>query len=97
MSIYLQIVATLSGISPPSDLPTTTASSSTVSTVLQIVFAIAGALSLLMITISGLRFITAAGNADKTHRAREGVIFSLVGLAIAVTAEAIVTFVVNRL
>ena len=83
----------------PGNLPKvdTGNNSQTISTVLGIVFAIAGALALLMITVSGLRYITSAGNPEKTAKARNGIIYSLVGLAIAVSAEAIVAFVVNRL
>jgi hypothetical protein len=83
----------------PGDLPQvdTGNSSSTISTVLSIIFAIVGALSLLMITVSGLRYITSAGNPEKTSKAKNGIIYALVGLAIAVSAEAIVAFVVNRL
>jgi hypothetical protein len=83
----------------PGNLPNvdTGNNSQTITTVLSIVFGVAGALALLMITVSGLRYITSAGNPEKTAKARNGIIYSLVGLAIAISAEAIVTFIVNRL
>ena len=65
--------------------------------VLDIAFGIAGALAVLMITISGLRYITSAGNPEKTSRAKNGIVYSMVGLVIAIAAEAIVSFVGNRL
>ena len=64
--------------------------------VIGIVFGVAGALALLMITISGMRYITSAGNPEKTAKAKNGIIYSLVGLAIAIAAEAIVAFVLKR-
>jgi len=64
-------------------------------TILSIVLGIAGALALLMITVSGLRYITAAGNPEKVSKAKSGIVYSLVGLAVAISAEAIVYFVIN--
>lgn len=71
--------------------------SNVLGTLLSITFGIVGALSLLMITVSGLRYITSAGDPQKTAGAKNGIVYSLVGLIVAITAEAIVVFVVNRL
>lgn len=79
------------------NLPTPTADSSAIGTILGIAFGIIGALALLMITVSGLRYVLSAGNPQKTAQARDGIIYSLVGLTVAITAEAIVHFVVGRI
>jgi hypothetical protein len=81
----------------PGGLPTPEADSAMIKSVLKVVFAIIGALSLLMITVSGLNYITSAGEPDKASRAKNGIIFALIGLAIALAAEALVTFVVGNL
>jgi hypothetical protein len=78
-------------------LPHATADSGTVSTILGIVFGIVGALALLMITVSGLRYVLSAGDPEKIAKAKKGIIYALVGLALAISAEAIVSFVVDRL
>lgn len=65
--------------------------------VLSITFAVIGAFALLMITVSGLRYVLSAGDPQKTARAKDGIIYSLVGLAVAVAAESIVQLVLNRL
>lgn len=96
----IHIVAALSkvcGNSGSCGLPTAQANHTAIQNVLNIVFGLAGALSLLMITLSGFRYITSAGNPEKSNKAREGLIYSLVGLAICLSALAIVNFVVNRL
>jgi hypothetical protein len=84
------------GVSPGS-LPHPYADQNELSTIMSIVFGIIGALALLMITVSGLRYITAAGNPEKTAKAKDGIVYSLVGLTVAISAEAIVAFVVNKL
>jgi Type IV secretion system pilin len=71
--------------------------SGTIPTMISVVLGIAGALAVLMIVLSGLRYITAAGNPERISKAKNGIIYSLVGLAVAITAEAIVAFVANRL
>ena len=80
----------------PAGLPTPAANSNTLATILSIVFSIVGALALLMIVISGLRYILAGGDAQKTAGAKQGIVYALVGLAIALLAQAIVVFVVRR-
>ena|ERR1700722_1771972 len=99
VTFLLQIHNLAADISPisPGSLPHATADSGTVSTILQIVFGIIGALALLMITVSGLRYITSAGSPEQMGRAKNGIVYALVGLVVAITAEAIVTFVINRL
>jgi hypothetical protein len=81
----------------PINLPQASTSTDTIKTILGILFAVIGALSVLMITISGLRYIFSAGDAQKVSKAKEGIIYAVVGVAVAISAEAILAFVVNRL
>lgn len=81
----------------PGNLPQISADQSTITTISGIVFGVAGAFALLVITISGLRYITAAGNPEKVSKAKNGIIYSLIGLVVCISAEAIIAFVVNRL
>jgi hypothetical protein len=80
-----------------SSLPQASADSASIQTALQIVFGIIGALALLMITVSGLRYIVSSGDPQKTAQAKNGIIYALVGLTVAIFAEAIVLFVAGRL
>ena len=75
----------------------TNTNSSEIVVVLQVVFGIIGGLALLFITLSGLRYITAAGDPQRMQQAKEGIIYALVGIAIAISAEALVTFVLRGL
>jgi hypothetical protein len=86
-------------ISPvkPQGLPDVNANQSSIHTILSIAFITIGALAVLMIVISGLRYILAGGDTQRAAKAREGIVYALIGLVIAISAQAIVTFVVNRL
>lgn len=81
----------------PSGLPTTGANEASIATILSIVFGIIGALALLMVVLSGLRYITSDGDPQKASTAKSGIIYALVGLAVAVLAQSIVVFVIRRL
>lgn len=81
----------------PGQLPSTQATNSTIVNILNIALSILGALSLLVITISGLRYIASAGDPQKASSAKNGIIYALVGLAIAIMAESIVLFVGKKL
>ena len=50
-----------------------------------------------MIVISGYKFITANGEAAKVTSARNTLLYSVIGLAVALLAWAIVSFIVNRI
>ncbi|HXR49537.1 MAG TPA: hypothetical protein VN778_00715, partial [Verrucomicrobiae bacterium] len=58
--------------------------------ILTFVFAILGALSVLMIVIAGLRFVTGSSSPQEIAKARNTIVYALIGLLIALAAESIV-------
>jgi hypothetical protein len=95
MNELIQVVADLTKITP-GNLPQTTADRAHLVAIKNIVLSIIGAMSLLLIVVAGFRYVLSAGDPQKAAKARNGVIYALVGLVIAIAADAIVTFVVNR-
>ena len=77
-------------------LPVVDASSANLQTILRNVFGILAVVAVLFIVIAALKFITAQGNPQETAKARMTIIYALVGLVIAISAEVIVAFVLNR-
>lgn len=64
-----------------------------ISAFLPYVFGIAGFLSIIIIVISGIQFITSSGNPEAAASARNRLIFALIGLAIIILAFAILQIV----
>jgi len=62
---------------------------------LDIVFAIVGAIALLVITLAGSRIVASRGNPQAIAQARNAVIYAAVGLVVDIMAFTIVTFVLN--
>jgi hypothetical protein len=73
------------------------ANTSVLKKVLQIVFGIAGALALLIITIAGFRYVASAGDPQATAGAKNAIVYAIVGLLVAIFAEALVSFVAGNL
>lgn len=80
----------------PGELPVVQADTTSIKSILSIVFAIIGAFAFLSIVACGLKYITSAGDPQKASEAKNGIIYSLLGLVIALTAQAIVAFVVKQ-
>lgn len=67
-----------------------------VKTVVNVLLWVVGILSIIMIIFSGLRYITSSGDAAKTKAAQNTLIYSVVGLIVAILAWAIVKVVMDR-
>lgn len=58
---------------------------------------IAGAAAVIILLISGLRFITSSGDPEKVRSARVTATGALIGLAVIVLAKVLIDFVLNKL
>lgn len=79
------------------NLPKIAASSGQLQVVLQILFGVLAAIAVLMVTIAGLRFIFESSNPQETARARSTIIYAAIGLAVALSGETVVSFVLGNL
>ena len=96
MNLLYSLASSMASVINVAPLPSVE-TSTVIPTILSIVFGIVGALALLFITISGLRYITSAGDPQKAIQSRDGIVYALIGLAIAISAEAIVSFYVGKI
>ena len=64
-------------------------------TVINTMFFIIGALAVIMIIYSGTRYVTSAGNTTAVTSAKNTLMYSVVGLVVAIFAYAIVNWVVT--
>lgn len=58
---------------------------------------IVGVAALIVIIISGLQFVLATGDPSRIANARNALIYALIGIGVAIFAQVIVRFVVNKL
>lgn len=61
-----------------------------------IIYAV-GVVSVIIIIVGGIRYIASAGDPNGTKGAKDSILYALVGLVVALFAQALVAFVLSRL
>lgn len=64
---------------------------------LSLVFGVIGAASVIMVIYSGIQMTASAGDAAAVTKARNTLIYSIIGLILAISAYAIVNIVMNKI
>jgi uncharacterized membrane protein len=65
-------------------------------TVLIFLSAIVGAVAVIMLIVGGFRYITSGGNSENVTKAKNTIIYALIGLVIVALAQIVVQFVLNK-
>jgi hypothetical protein len=73
--------------------PTTNAE---LATILSIVFGILGAAAVVMVTIGGIQYAGSQGDPQGTAKAKNTIVYALVGVIIAIFAETIIKFTIGK-
>lgn len=58
---------------------------------------VAGAAAVIIIMLSGFRYINSSGDATKATQARNGIIYALVGLIVIISAQYIISLVMRKI
>ena len=69
---------------------------STIRTVIRTFQIIVGLISVIMIIVGGLRYITSGGESNSVKGAKNTILYAVIGLVVVAIAEAIVQFVLQR-
>jgi Type IV secretion system pilin len=78
-------------------LPNVAADQGFAKTVLAIVFGVAAAIAIVIIIVASFNLVKSQGNPEEISKAKKAIIFALIGLLVAISAELIVSFVIDRL
>jgi hypothetical protein len=63
---------------------------------INIITAIAGFVSVVMIVISGLQLVSSSGNSEKVSTARNTILYATIGLVVIALARIIVGFIISK-
>lgn len=77
------------------DVPQPMVNNDIFTTILQIVFGIAGGVALIVFMLAGLKYITSRGDPAAVAKAKNTILYAIIGLIVSVFAFTIVTFVVR--
>jgi len=79
------------------EIPHVEAGPTSLSTLLGLTFGTIAAVAVIIIVIQGVKFVTSQGDPQKSGDARKGIIYAIVGLVVALSAELVVRLVIGRL
>lgn len=95
--MWQQVLIFLAQFPQPKNLPQTTADASKIQTVSNILFGVIGAAAVLVISIAAFKFVVHQGEPAEMTKARNSIIYTVVGLVVALSAWTIVGFTIGRL
>ncbi|MEI7838519.1 MAG: hypothetical protein WCI37_01905 [bacterium] len=78
-------------------VPRVDASSNNLATIVQIVLGVIGSVAVLVIVIASIQLVLSGGNPQSVQRARETILWAVIGLVVVVSAYTIVTFFAGKL
>ena len=61
------------------------------------VFGVLAVVAVILLVIGGIQFMTSGGNSEQTNKAKNTILYALIGLAVAISAELIVAFILKRI
>lgn len=70
---------------------------SSIQNIINVLLYIVGVVAVIMIIVSGLRYIVSGGDSNAASSAKNGILYSVIGLVIAILAFGIVNFVIDAL
>lgn len=78
-------------------LPQVAAGENQLKNILSVVFGVIAAIAVITIMIAAINFATAGSDTDKISRSKKAIIYALVGLLIALSAEVVVLTVLGKI
>jgi hypothetical protein len=88
----------LAVIKAPDTLPNQGASSASgakIQALLQVIFIILGSTALLMVTFGAFKYVISQGEPQTVESAKNTILYAVIGLVVALSAWALVTYVLN--
>jgi hypothetical protein len=97
--MILRIYELIANVSIENDvnLPRTVLGENTVTSALQIVFGLAGAIAFLIVVLAGFQYVISQGNPQATNKAKDTILYAVIGLVISLSAVAIISFATGSL
>jgi hypothetical protein len=78
-------------------LPTSSANADTLKVALQLGFGVIGAIAVIYLMYAAFRFVRSQGEPQQIAQARMTILYAVIGLAVALSAELLVTYTLGRI
>lgn len=77
-------------------LPKNDASPDMLQRILSLALTIIGSVALLIVALAGFKYVTSRGDPQAVAKAKNAIIYALIGLIVTILAQVIVVFVINK-
>ena len=68
----------------------------TLTEIMQFIFGVIGVISIVMIMVGGFKYILSQGNPQETAKAKNTIMYAIIGLVLAASAFTLVSFLVEQ-
>ena len=68
----------------------------TINTIINVIIGVIGFVAVVVIILGGVQYTTSAGDPGKVKKAKDTILYGIIGLVVAILAYAIVNFVLSR-
>ena len=85
------------GIDDAGGTANTTSANTLIGNIVKTMLFLVGVLSVIMIIYGGIQYVISAGDSGKVAKAKNTIIYAVVGLIVAILSYAIVNFVISQL
>lgn len=68
-----------------------------ITNLVKVALTLVGTVALLFLIIGGFYYITSAGNPDNVGKAKQTILYSIIGLILAIVSYAIINFIINQI
>ena len=93
---FLHFLAGLLGDASSLGVPRNVPTNATIYRVVDLVFMIAGAVAVIIVIVAGINYSLSVGEPSKTAKAKDAIIYSVVGLIVVAASFVIVKFIIGR-
>ena len=90
------LLTSLATVKTPSNLPQNKLDGTTLNNVLTVVFALAGAVAVAFIVYGGIKFIISQGEAGEIKKARDTILYAVIGLVVVVSSYFLISYVIGK-
>ena len=88
--VYLALV------DKPSSVPKNDLDQATLQNVLNVVFALAGAVAVAFVVWGGIKYILSRGEPAEINKARDTILYAVIGLVVVITSYGLLNYVIGK-
>lgn len=96
MSFFDKLTLLAQQYTAPTSIPQVQANNTTLSNIMNLVYGLAGAIAVVYIVLGGIHYTTSAGDMNKVKKAKDTILYAVIGLVVVIAAFAITNFVVGK-